>query len=150
MWNYYTHKIFSKTLHFEQKQLGLNTFSSRISDIPSSRRDVRFVLSIDKNDLIANDFHRYRYYLYWLLLDVIRLQPKLHRLTLFWKGGRSSSWSWAPTNLANYYQPSEEDLKERIRFFLSDNCWIVRLSNIATQLSLNLMFAWIQRERKSF
>ena len=29
--NYYTHKIFSKTLHFEQKQLGLNTFSSRIS-----------------------------------------------------------------------------------------------------------------------
>ena len=26
--NYYTHKIFSKTLHFEQKQLGLNTFSS--------------------------------------------------------------------------------------------------------------------------
>ena len=27
--NYYTHKIFSKTLHFEQKQLGLNTFSSR-------------------------------------------------------------------------------------------------------------------------
>ena len=39
--NYYTHKIFSKTLHFEQKQLGLNTsFSSRTSDIPSSRRDV--------------------------------------------------------------------------------------------------------------
>ena len=35
--NYYTHKIFSKTLHFEQKQLGLNTFSSRISDIPSTR-----------------------------------------------------------------------------------------------------------------
>ena len=29
--NYYTHKVFSKTLHFEQKQLGLNTFSSRIS-----------------------------------------------------------------------------------------------------------------------
>ena len=38
--NYYTHKIFSKTIHFEQKQLGLNTFSSRISDIPSSRGDV--------------------------------------------------------------------------------------------------------------
>ena len=38
--NYYTHKIFPKTLHFEQKQLGLNTFSSRISDIPSTRRDV--------------------------------------------------------------------------------------------------------------
>ena len=32
--NYYTHKISSKTLHFEQKQLGLNIFSSRISDIP--------------------------------------------------------------------------------------------------------------------
>ena len=31
--NYYTHKIVPKTLHFEQKQLGLNTFSSRISDI---------------------------------------------------------------------------------------------------------------------
>ena len=38
--NYYTHKILSKTLHVEQKQLRLNTFSSRISDIPSSRRDV--------------------------------------------------------------------------------------------------------------
>ena len=38
--NYYTHKIFSKTLHFEQKQLGLITFSSRISDIPLTRRDV--------------------------------------------------------------------------------------------------------------
>ena len=30
--NYYTHKILSKTLHVEQKQLRLNTFSSRISD----------------------------------------------------------------------------------------------------------------------
>ena len=38
--NYYTHKIFSKTLHFEQKQLRLNTSSSHISDIPSARRDV--------------------------------------------------------------------------------------------------------------
>ena len=38
--NYYTHKIFSKTLHFEQKQLWLITFSSRISDIPLTRRDV--------------------------------------------------------------------------------------------------------------
>ena len=35
--NYYTHKVFSKTLHFEQKQLGLNTFSSRISDIQAKR-----------------------------------------------------------------------------------------------------------------
>ena len=26
--NYYTHKMFSKTLHFKQKQLGLNTYSS--------------------------------------------------------------------------------------------------------------------------
>ena len=26
--NCYTHKIFSKTLHFKQKQLGLNTYSS--------------------------------------------------------------------------------------------------------------------------
>ena len=42
--NYYTHKILSKTLHV--KQFRLNTFSSRISDIPSSRH--LFVLSIKK------------------------------------------------------------------------------------------------------
>ena len=38
--NYYTHKIFPKTFHFQQKQLGLITFSSCISDMPSTRRDV--------------------------------------------------------------------------------------------------------------
>ena len=92
----------------------------------------RFVLSINKNELIANDFHRYRYYLYWLLLDVIRLHPKLHRRTLFWKGGRSCSWSWAPTNLANYYQPSGEDFKERIRFCLK---WL--LLDLSTVKSCN-------------
>ena len=47
-------------------------------------------------------------------------------------------------------QPSEEDFKhgfkEKIRFFkyfFSDNCLILQLS-IATQLSINLLFAWIQ------
>ena len=34
--NYYTRKIFPNTFHFQQKQLGLITFSSRISDMPST------------------------------------------------------------------------------------------------------------------
>ena len=48
------------------------------------------------------------------------------------------------------YQPSEEDFKhgfkEKIRFFkdfFSDNCLILQLS-IATQLSINLLYASIQ------
>ena len=38
--NYYTRKIFPKTFHCQQKQLQLITFSSRISDMQSTRRDV--------------------------------------------------------------------------------------------------------------
>ena len=38
--NYYTRKIVPKTFHFQEKQLRLITFSSRISEMQSTRRDV--------------------------------------------------------------------------------------------------------------
>ena len=38
--NYYTHKIFPKTFHFQQKLLRLITVSFRITDMPLTRRDV--------------------------------------------------------------------------------------------------------------